>query len=297
VIPIPLHVAPAGPWYAWHLHLDVITLCLGLLVAYWYAVTVWRPHLPDAGRVMRRQVACYCSGVAVVFLAAGTPIHDIGENYLLSVHMTQHLLFSLVAPPLLLAGVPTWLWEALFIRKGVLPVMRVVLHPLVTFGFFNAVIVVTHLPESMDFTLNHHWVHFFVHVFLVSSALMMWWPVITNVSGLPHLTYPFRMMYLFLQSLVPSVVAAFLTFATGPLYTFYATAPRIEGISVVTDQQLGALVMKLFGSLILWGFIAVSFFKWYAKEQAEDKGLAIAEVEEELREMGLTLSDRRPNHR
>jgi cytochrome c oxidase assembly factor CtaG len=121
--------------------------------------------------------------------------------------------------------------------------------------------------------------------------------VIANVPGLPHLTYPFRMMYLFLQSLVPSVVAAFLTFATGPLYSFYATAPRIEGISVVTDQQLGALVMKLFGSLILWVFIAVSFFKWYAKEQAEDKGLAIAEVEEELREMGLTLSDRGPNHR
>ncbi len=233
-----------------------------------------------------------CTGVAVVFLAAGTPIHDIGEHYLLSVHMTEHLLLSLVAPPLLLAGVPTWLWEALFVRKGVLPVMRVVLNPVVTLAFFNAVLVAEHLPESMDIILNHHWAHFLAHVLLVSSALMMWWPVITDVPGLPHLTYPFRMMYLFVQSLVPSVVAAFLTFATGPIYSFYATAPRIEGISIVTDQQLGALVMKLFGSLILWGFIGVAFFKWYAKEQAEDKGLAIADVEEELREIGLTLSGR-----
>jgi cytochrome c oxidase assembly factor CtaG len=297
VIPIPLDVAPAGPWYAWHTHLDVITLCVGLLVAYWYAVTVWRPHIADAGRVQRRQVALYCTGVAVVFLAAGTPVHDIGEHYLLSVHMTEHLLLSLVAPPLLLAGVPTWLWEALFVRKGVLPVMRVVLNPVVTLAFFNAVLVGEHLPESMNLILNHHWVHFFAHVLLVSSALMMWWPVIADVPGLPHLTYPFRMMYLFLQSLVPSVVAAFLTFATGSLYSFYAAAPRIEGISIVTDQQLGALVMKLFGSLILWGFIGVSFFKWYAREQAEDKGPAIADVEEELREIGLTLSDRSPRHR
>jgi cytochrome c oxidase assembly factor CtaG len=288
LIPIPLDVAPAGPWYAWHTHLDVITLCLGLLVAYWYAVTVWRPHIADAGRVQRRQVALYCTGVAVVFLAAGTPIHDIGEHYLLSVHMTEHLLLSLVAPPLLLAGVPTWLWEALFVRKGVLPVMRVVLNPVVTLAFFNAVLVGEHLPESMNFILNHHWAHFFAHVLLVSSALMMWWPVITNVLGLPHLTYPFRMMYLFLQSLVPSVVAAFLTFATGPLYSFYAAAPRIEGISIVTDQQLGALVMKVFGSLILWGFIGVSFFKWYAKEEREAKGPAWSEVEEELREIGVT---------
>lgn len=288
MIPIPLDVAPAGPWYAWHTHLDVITLCLGLLVAYWYAVTVWRPHIADAGRVQRRQVALYCTGVAVVFLAAGTPIHDIGEHYLLSVHMTEHLLLSLVAPPLLLAGVPTWLWEALFVRKGVLPVMRVVLNPVVTLAFFNAVLVGEHLPESMNFILNHHWAHFFAHVLLVSSALMMWWPVITNVLGLPHLTYPFRMMYLFLQSLVPSVVAAFLTFANGSIYSFYATAPRIAGISVQTDQRLGALVMKVFGSLILWGFITVSFFKWYAQEEREAKGLAWPEVEEELREIGVT---------
>lgn len=287
-MPIPLEVAPAGPWYAWHTHLDVITLCLGLLVAYWYAVVVWRPHIPDAGRVQRQQIALYCTGVAVVFLAAGTPIHDIGEHYLLSVHMTQHLLLSLVAPPLLLAGVPTWLWEALFVRKGVLPVMRIVLNPVVTFGFFNAVLVGTHLPESVNFALNHHWVHFFVHGLIVSSALMMWWPVITDVPGLPHLTYPFRMMYLFLQSLVPSVVAAFLTFATGPVYSFYATAPRIEGISIVTDQQLAALVMKLFGSLILWGFIGVAFFKWYEREEAEARGLSWPEVEEELQELGLT---------
>ncbi len=296
-MPIPLDVAPTGPWYAWHTHFDVITLCLGLLVAYWYAVVVWRPHIPDAGRVKRQQIALYCTGVAVVFLAAGTPIHDIGEHYLLSVHMTEHLLLSLVAPPLLLAGVPTWLWEALFVRKGVLPVMHVVLNPVVTLAFFNAVLVGEHLPESMNFILNHHWAHFFAHVLLVSSALMMWWPVITNVPGLPHLTYPFRMMYLFLQSLVPSVVAAFLTFATGPIYSFYVTAPRIMGISVVTDQRLGALVMKVIGSFILWGFIGVSFFKWYAQEQAEDKGLAIADVEEELREIGLTLSDQRLHRR
>ena len=288
MIPIPLHVTPTGPWYAWHFHLDVITLCVGLLIAYWYAVTVWRPHIPDAGRVKRQQIAYYCSGVAVIYLAGGSPIHDLSENWLLSVHMTQHLLFSLVAAPLLLAGVPTWLWEALLLRRAVLPVARVVLNPLVTIGFFNAVIVLTHLPEAMNFTLNHHWFHFFVHVIIMSSSLMMWWPVITNVPRLPHLTYPYQMAYLFVQSLIPAIVGSFITFSSSPVYSFYAQAPRIWGISAVEDQQIGAMVMKLIGSLILWSFIGVAFFKWYSQEQRESKGPAWPEVEEELREIGLT---------
>ena len=297
MIPIPLHTAPTGPWYTWHVHPDVIVLCLGLLVAYWYAVNVWRPHLQDAGRVKRRQVAYYCAGVAVIYVAGGTPIHDLSENWLLSAHMLQHLLFSLVAAPLLLAGVPTWLWEALLLRKLIFPIARVVLNPLVAIGFFNGVIVLTHLPETMDFTLNHHWFHLFVHVLIVSSALMMWFPVITNVPRLPHLTYPFQMAYLFVQSLIPSVVAAFITFSTSPVYRFYEQAPRLYGISATEDQQLGAFVMKIIGSLILWSFIGVAFARWYSKEQAEEKGLALSDVEEELQEIGLTLSDRRSRFR
>ena len=288
---ILLHVSPGDSPYTWHLHPDVLTMCAGFLVAYWYAVVVWRPHIPDAGRVKRSQVVYYCSGVLVLYLATGTPMHEIGENYLLSVHMTQHLLISLVAPPLLLAGVPTWLWEALLVRRQVLPVARVILNPLVTIGFFNAVLVITHLPNVMNFTLNHHAFHFWVHVLIVGSSTMMWWPVITNVPGLPHLTYPFQMAYLFVQSLVPSVVAAFIVFSTSAAYSFYASAPRIWGLSPVEDQQWGAFVMKIVGSAILWTFIGVAFFKWYNREEAESGGLPWAEVEQELHEIGVTLAD------
>jgi putative membrane protein len=297
VIPIPLHAAPDASWYDWHLHADVIVLCVGLLAAYWYAVNVWRPHLVDAGRVKRRQVAYFSAGVAVVYVAGGTPIHDLSEGWLLSAHMLQHLLFSLVAAPLLLAGVPTWLWEALLLRKMILPIARVALHPLVAIGFFNAVIVLTHLPESMDFTLNHHWFHFFVHVLIVSSSLMMWFPIIATVPRLPNLTYPFQMAYLFIQSLIPSVVASFITFSSSPVYSYYEQAPRIWGLTAVEDQQMGAFVMKIVGSLILWAFIGIAFFRWYAREEAEDKGLALADIEDELRDIGLTLSERRPRLR
>src|SRR6266516_2841627 len=247
-------------WLDWHLHPDVVLLCVTLLGAYFYAINVLRPRLSDAGRVKHSQVALYLCGVLAIFIATGTPIHDLSEQYLLSVHMVQH----------------------------VLPVTRVVLHPLVTFGVFNFLIVVTHLPLVVDYALREHWFHFFVHAALVGAALMMWWPVVGGIEGAPRLTYPYQMAYLFVQSLLPAVIASFITFSQSPVYEFYAQAPRIWWISAVEDQQLAGGIMKITGTLILWSFIGVAFFKWYAKEEAESKGPAWSEVEEELRELGIS---------
>lgn len=283
-----LHAATGDNWWAWHLHPDVLVLIAGMLVAYWYAVVVWRPHIPDAGRVKPSQVRFYLAGVAVVYLAAGSPIHDISEGYLLSVHMSQHLMLTMIAPPLLLAGIPTWVYEALLGNKTVRPFARVALQPLVAIFTFNMLLVLTHLPHVLDFTLTQHWFHFVVHVALITTAAQMWWPVATRVPGLPQLTYPYQMAYLFVQSLLPAVVASFITFSTTAVYSYYETAPRIWGLTAVEDQQFGAFVMKVLGSLILWGFIGVAFFKWYAREEAESRGLPWSEVEDELREMGLS---------
>jgi putative membrane protein len=238
--------------------------------------------------VKRSQAVSFCLGVFVIYAAAGSPIHEISETYLLSMHMFQHLLLSLVAPPLLLAGVPTWLWEALLLRRGVRPVATLLLNPLVAIGAFNLVLVITHLPHVVDYALTNHWFHFWAHLLIVSTSLMMWWPVITSVSGLPRLSYPYQMAYLFVQSLLPAVIGGFIVFSRSPVYDFYADAPRIWGISALEDQQFGAFVMKVVGSLILWGFIAVAFFKWYEREEAQARGLAWPEVEEELKELGLT---------
>jgi putative membrane protein len=273
-------------WLQWHLHPDVILLCLGLLTVYLYAIKLLRPA-SDVGRVRRSQYVYFGLGVLVIYIAAGSPVHDLSEQYLLSVHMFQHLLLTLVAPPLLLAGVPTWVWERTIAQPRLRPVSRAVLNPILAIGVFNFLLVVTHLPSVVDLALREHAFHFFVHALLVTSALMMWWPVITNVPGLPRLTYPYQMGYLFVQSLLPAVIGSMITFSRSPVYDFYAQAPRIWGLSAVEDQQFGALIMKLVGSMILWSFIGVAFFKWYAKEEAESQGPRWDEVEEELRELGL----------
>jgi putative membrane protein len=92
------------------------------------------------------------------------------------------------------------------------------------------------------------------------------------------------MLYLFLQSIVPTVPASFLTFGSQPLYSFYVSAPRIWGVSVLTDQTVSGLIMKILGGLILWTVIAVIFFRWYRVEQHGDwDELRWRDVEQQIR--------------
>ena len=168
-----------------------------------------------------------------------------------------------------------------------MPVARVLLHPLVAFGVFNFLLVITHLPFVVDYALREHWFHFVVHAGLVGSAMIMWWLVVGGIPELPRLTYPYQMAYLFVQSILPAVIASFITFSETAVYDFYEAAPRIWHISAVEDQQMAGGIMKMTGTLILWSFIGVAFFRWYAMEEAEAQGPAWSEVEEELRELGL----------
>ena len=117
----------------------------------------------------------------------------------------------------------------------------------------------------------------------------MWWPILSPVEELPRLSYPLQMAYLFVLSLLPSVLAAFLTFGQGVFYKFYADAPRTWSLSVIEDQQFAGFVMKILGSLILWGFMGFAFFKWYERETAESREPRWDAVKDEMTRLGLPL--------
>src|SRR5581483_6022510 len=95
----------------WHLHPDVLLWIAVIEGAYLYGVRVI--GRARGQQVTRGQIAWFTAGVAVLYVAAGTPIHDIAEQRLFLIHMLQHMLFTLVAPPLMLLGTPGWLVDAL----------------------------------------------------------------------------------------------------------------------------------------------------------------------------------------
>lgn len=259
-----LAASAVDPW-KWHAHPDVWAVFTTSLILYWYAVTRIGPRVVRAGEtiVTRRQVVWFCSGVAALWIVSDWPIHEIGEQYLYSVHMFQHLVMMLVVPPMLLLGVPGWLTRWILRPPALASAARALCRPVVAALIFNTTVAIQHWPALVNTVLEHHPLHFLAHLWLFSAAMIMWFPVLNKLPEFPRLGPAGKMIYLFIQSIIPNVPVAFLAFATGVVYKFYATVPRPFGWNAVEDQQTAAAIMKVGGTFIIWGIIVVVFFRWY----------------------------------
>jgi putative membrane protein len=241
---------------------------------------------PGEAPASRGQVTAFVLGILTMWIAADWPIHELAEERLFSVHMIQHLLLSLVGPPLVLMGTPGWLFRAVVRPRWLFAVVRTLSRPIPALLLFNTYIAFSHWPPVVNVQVSSEPAHFGLHAVLVGTALLMWMPVLSPVAEIPRLHYPGQMLYLFAQSIVPTVPASFLTFADTPLYPFYGEAAGLAGLDAVTDQRIAGLVMKLVGGLILWGFIAVLFFRWHRQEELGGSDEPVwQDVERHLREL------------
>ncbi|HSJ49700.1 MAG TPA: cytochrome c oxidase assembly protein [Actinomycetota bacterium] len=267
----------------WHPHADVWLLLGGLWGAY---LVAWRRRaadVPAAGEQRARRTVLFTTGMALLVLASDWPVHDLAEQRLYSAHMVQHLVYTLVAAPLLVAGVPAWMWRSLLRPVPVAAVFGFLTRPVVALAVFNGLLLFTHWPEVVNASVGSELTHFGLHVAIVGSAIVMWWPVLSPLPERPALSPPLQMVYLFLQSLAPTIPASFLTFGSSPLYAAYEAFPRTWGLSALDDQLIAGLVMKIAGGLILWGFIAVIFFNWHARERTGWDALGLRQVERDVR--------------
>jgi putative membrane protein len=268
---------------AWHPHPDVWLLLGGLWAVYLVAVRRHRATRTEA-KDRRRRTTLFSIGMACLWFGADWPVHDLAEGYLYSAHMVQHMVFTLVAAPLLIAGTPPWMWRAVLSPPPVFVAFRFLTRPVVALIEFNGLLFYTHTPEVVEASVGSELTHFTLHVLLFGSAIVVWWPIMSPLVELPALTPPAQMMYLFVQSLAPTIPASFLTFGHTLLYPVYGTFPRIWGISALNDQLIAGLLMKIVGGLILWGFIGTIFFRWHAREERDGwDALALRHVERELR--------------
>ena len=290
-------LAATDPW-RFQFHPEVwltVAAVVGLGI---YVVRVVAPVAVGAGTVAvtRRQRLSFIAGAALLWVSADWPMHDIAEEYLYSVHMVQHLLISFVVPPLLLMAVPEWLARLIVVDGSrSARVIRRLTHPLVAGVVFNALQGLMHWNTIVELSVRSGPFHYSMHLLVFASALAMWTPVVGPLREL-HLSEPAKMVYLFAMSIVPTVPAAWLTFAEGSVYPVYDHAQRLWGISVTADQQAAGAVMKVLGGFYLWTLIAIKFFRYSAAQRHADaterrlrfaaNTLTTADVEAEFERLG-----------
>jgi cytochrome c oxidase assembly factor CtaG len=226
-----------------------------------------------AGRALDpRLTRRWVFGVLAVFLVSEWPIGQLGVGYLATVGIARYVIYTFVAGPLLLAGLPTWLvdrWFPIGTRRE--RVLRAVTRWPVALLYFNAVLFGTHVPIVVDTLKVSQLGSFGVDVLHLSAALIWWWPAIRREPERNAIEEPVRAFYLFASSVLMFVPAAFLTFSPLPLYGLYELAPPLWlGFDAVADQQAAGIVMNVIGGFVLWAIIAALFIRWAKQQEAED---------------------------
>ncbi|NQV97249.1 MAG: cytochrome c oxidase assembly protein [Acidimicrobiaceae bacterium] len=249
-----------SPW-RFQAHPEVWLLTVFVLSAYIYAIRVIGPHVVPLGPVTtRRQRIAFVAAILILWLGSDWPVHDLAEEYLYSVHMFQHMALSYFMPPLVLIAIPKWLFEVVFGDGRARRVVSWLARPVIAGVVFNLIVMVTHIPDVVDRSVSNAPMHYSLHILLVVTALLVWMPICGPDHEL-HLQAGGKMIYLFAMSVVPTVPAAWLTFAEGAVYKHYDIPVRVWGLSVTIDQQIAGAVMKTGGSVFLWSIIIFIFFK------------------------------------
>jgi putative membrane protein len=250
---------------------SVLVGLIALQAAYLLCVGPYRARFHDASPVgLWRQVS-FSQGILVLLLALASPLDDLADHYLFTAHMIQHLLLTLMAVPLLLAGTPGWLLRDALRAGRLLGFVVKVRHPLLAFGTFNLVFALAHVPGVYELALASEPLHIAEHLVFLLTAAIMWLPILSPLKELP--TYPplGQVLYLFLQTVPASLVGALLAHASSPYYATYVLAPRLTSLSPLEDQQLGGLIMWVGSGVYFLLATAVVFFAWASREEAANR--------------------------
>jgi cytochrome c oxidase assembly factor CtaG len=223
----------------------------------WFAVRKTR-----AAQFFVSRLAAFLSGLALLWLAIGSPMDGFADA-LLSAHMVEHLLLMSLVPPLLLLGDPqvpllrglphtltVHLLGPLLRLKALRTLGRFLTRPLVAWLAMNLIFLGWHVPSAYDFALEHERWHDFEHICFLSSSILFWWPLIRPWPTSTR--YPGWIMipYLVGADIVNTALSAFLAFCDRPVYSYYLAQPNRFQINPMTDQVVGAVIMWVVGSLV-----------------------------------------------
>lgn len=257
-------------WWHWHTEPELIG---GLLLIAWlYAVFTGplRFKLDPSAPYPLGQALFFYGGLILFYLTVGSPLDFVGEVFLFSAHMAQHLLLMYAVPILIVLGLPDWLTRPVLRRRIPGAIFRFLTRPIIAAILFITLLSGWHVPALYEAALQSRLIHNLEHVTIFAPGFLVWWLIFSRSREVPPLGFGAQILFIFILSLGKIPVATFLTFSSEVLYATYEYAPRITEMSAMEDQILGGvmkiLMAKFFGMFI----IGYSFYKWYQDHEKEE---------------------------
>lgn len=221
----------------------------------------------------RRRSLAFGAGLAVLWLALETPIDTISDRHLQSIHMLQHVLLGVIAPPLLVMGLSPSMAGVLARVPGV----RFLTEPVAGQVAAAVVMVGWHVPALYDVTLRSEPVHVAEHLLFIASGVMFWWPMFdaTAAHSRWRLGDGARLFYLLVGTLPQDGVAIVLQFSRQLFYGYYGLpGVRLAGWDPVVDQTVAGAVLQLVGKTSYLVAALVVFYRWVERDRADEGAIS-----------------------
>ncbi len=254
-------------------------IAAGLIAAAILYVVAWRRGVFRADDDVRAWLprswmrpVLFVLGLATALVALESPIDEAGDSFLFWMHMIQHLMLMMVAPPLVLLGICGA--APLRAERFRLPraVWATVTRPWAACVIFNVVMVAWHVPAVYQATLTTLPLHIVEHLTFIGAGFILWWPVVEPVrsaaaAGVSAMT---KIAMLVVAGVPPTVLGFAFIAASAALYPFYVVAPRLWGFTALADQQLAGVIMLGLGNVIYFVAIAVIFVRLFGDPEADE---------------------------
>ncbi|MBW7650153.1 cytochrome c oxidase assembly factor CtaG [Anoxybacillus sp. ST4] len=244
-----------------------------------------------------KQKTLFVTAIVLLYICKGSPVDLLG-HLMFSAHMTQMAVLYLIVPPLLIKGIPSWMFEAVFRIRMIRSIVAFTTKPLIALFLFNGTFSLYHVPLIFDVVKTNMWLHALMTTTIFIAAMMMWWPLVNDVHGFPRLSGVKKVGYIFADGVLLTPACALIIFADTPLYATYydpaawmnalalcvpqSTLASLElsgpemfsSMSLLHDQQLGGVLMKVIQEIVYGVMLFYIFIEWYRKERDEENIVA-----------------------
>ncbi|HXC45060.1 MAG TPA: cytochrome c oxidase assembly protein [Solirubrobacteraceae bacterium] len=267
-------------WGSWSL--DPLAILALLAAAVLYA-RLYRRAATRSESVGAGHWIPYAGGLIALAVALLSPLDAIGDRWLLSAHMAQHVLLSDIAPALLVLGLRSPLLSLGLARPALRavapggrwgPTVALLTSPWVAIPLWALATWVWAIPPVFDFAAQHTVVHAFEHATLFYTGLALWWLIIDPMPRVRPRPDGQRLALLGFSRIASAAVCLPLTWITTTQYPLYASAPRAFGISAIADQQLAGAGMCFVEFLVFGIAFAAVFISMLSRD---DSRVAVAE--------------------
>jgi cytochrome c oxidase assembly factor CtaG len=251
---------------------------------------IWR-----AGREMQKQaveeqfvsrhILTLTLGLIFSLIALLVPMDILGMYHMFTVHMIQHLLLSLAAPPLFILSIPpAYLRQFLGRHEHIARVVSFLTIPFVAAVLFNGNLWIWHAPPMLQIMMSNSGMHVFANVLYLVTGLLFWWPLLNPTQDAKRALSPGgKLAYLFFSDMPMMLLGAGMTFS-GPLYSFDMTNPTMHMVVTAEDQQLGGLLMWIVGSIFFIILASIFFLRWMLQQEKAQQAREMEQDSEEEEE-------------